>query len=158
MTRHALLVPFDDLAPVVDEWRERTCVAKPSHGIPPHVTLLLPCPGEVDAIAAVLAPFPAFDVEFRDVGTFPDALWLAPEPGDVFRALTAALTAAFPDHLPYEGRFPDVVPHLTVAQGEIDDATSAMRERLPIASRAERVALLEQVEPPHWRAAEVFTL
>ena len=41
MSRHALVVPFPELAPVVDDLRERTCVSKPSHGMPPHVTLLV---------------------------------------------------------------------------------------------------------------------
>ena len=36
MSRHALVVPFPELAPVVDDLRERTCVSKPSHGMPPH--------------------------------------------------------------------------------------------------------------------------
>ncbi|HLY94402.1 MAG TPA: 2'-5' RNA ligase family protein, partial [Gaiellaceae bacterium] len=104
VTRHGLIVPFDDLAAAVDEWRERTCAAKPSHGVPPHVTLLLPCPGDAEGIAHALEPFPAFDVAFRDVDTFPGALWLAPDPGDVFRAITAALVEAFPDFQPYEGQ------------------------------------------------------
>ena len=54
MTAFALVVPFADLARVVDELREETCLTKPSHGMPPHVTLLVPSPGAAGAIAEVL--------------------------------------------------------------------------------------------------------
>jgi hypothetical protein len=36
VTPFALVVPFDDLAPVVDGLREQACATKPSHGMPPH--------------------------------------------------------------------------------------------------------------------------
>jgi hypothetical protein len=36
VTVHAVSVPFPSPAPVLDEWRERACVATPSHGVPPH--------------------------------------------------------------------------------------------------------------------------
>ena len=158
LSRYALIVPFDDLADAVDEWRERTCVAKPSHGVPPHVTLLLPCPSDVEGIGHVLEPFPAFDVVFRDVGSFPGALWLAPEPDAVFRTITGALVEAFPGHLPYGGRYPDVIPHLTVAQGELDAAEAALRALVPLVSRSERALLIEQIEPPLWNVAATFEL
>ena len=71
MSELALVVPFEKLAPVVDDLRERTCDAKPSHGMPPHVTLLVPAPRAADAISGVLAPFPAFDVAFARLDRFP---------------------------------------------------------------------------------------
>jgi hypothetical protein len=79
---HAIVVPFEELAPVVDGLRERTCISKPSHGMPPHVTLLYPAPGDVDAIAGVLVAFVAFDVVFARLDRFPGTLWLAPEPAE----------------------------------------------------------------------------
>ena len=39
--RSAITVPFPEAA-AFDGWRERTCGSKPSHGVPPHVTLLFP--------------------------------------------------------------------------------------------------------------------
>ena len=77
----ALSVPFRDLAPVVDEWRERTCAAKPSHGVPPHVTLLDPGTARCSpAPPRLSASFGPFDVTFARFDRFPAALWLAPEP------------------------------------------------------------------------------
>ena len=158
MTRHALVVPFPGLAPVVDEWRERTCATKPSHGMPPHVTLLVPSPGDVGAITEALAPFGAFDVTFAAVDRFPGTVWLAPEPARPFRELIEALAATFPDHPPYGGVFSEVVPHLTVAQAELDAAAAEVGPWLPVRSRAEIAVLFEQVQPDHWRERATFDL
>ena len=95
MTHVALVVPFSDLAEAVDELRERTCVSKPSHGVPPHVTLLTPCPDDAAAIEAELAPFRPFDVSFVALDRFPGTLWLADPPGP-FREMTEALALRVP--------------------------------------------------------------
>jgi 2'-5' RNA ligase len=156
VSRFALFVPFAGLADVVDGWRERTCVAKPSHGLPPHVTVLVPAPDDVATIAEKLEPFAAFDVAFPRLDRFPGTLWLAPEPAEPFRELVAAFVRAFPDHPPYGGRYRNVVPHLTVAQTDLDDAAADLEPWLPLRSRADRVALFEQVQDDHWR--EVATI
>jgi hypothetical protein len=158
VTRFALVVPFPDLAPIVDDWRERTCVSKPSNGVPPHVTLLVPCPGDVDAVGSALEGFGAFDVAFADFGRFPGALWLAPEPADPFRRMTAALVDRFPDHQPYGGAFAEVIPHLTVAQADLETAAAVLRPQLPHHGRAREALLLEEVRPQRWRGAHTFPL
>ena len=158
MTRLALVVPFPDLAPVVDELRERTCVTKPSHGMPPHVTLLVPCPGDVSAIAEQLAPFDPFDVSFAALDRFPGTLWLAPDPHEPFREMTAALVARFPEHRPYGGVFAEVVPHLTVAQADLDAAAGELEPKLPVHSRAGSAALFEQDPAERWSKIAMFAL
>ena len=70
----------------------------------------------------------------------PRVLLPAPEPDEPFRAMTAALVAAFPEHPPYGGKYDDPIPHSTVAIG--DDAVLDAIERelagsLPIAARAD---------------------
>jgi 2'-5' RNA ligase len=155
----AFTVPFRDLAPAVDEWRERSCEAKPSHGVPPHVTLLIPAPPDVAGAAEALAPFGSFDVTFARLDRFPGTLWLAPEPSDPFVAMTRALLERFPDHAPYRGLFKEITPHLTVAQGaDSGAAETALRPLLPLGSRAASVVLFEQVAPDHWRENAEFAL
>jgi 2'-5' RNA ligase len=155
----AFSIPFRDLAPLVDDWRERTCMAKPSHGVPPHVTLLIPAPPDMGAAEAALTEFSPFDVTFRQLDRFPGTLWLAPEPTTPFVAMTEALVRQFPDHPPYEGMFETVTPHLTVAQGEdLDEAAAALTKRLPLRSRASSVVLFEQVAPERWREAAELPL
>ena len=150
MTAFALVVPFADLARVVDELREKTCLTKPSHGMPPHVTLLVPSPGATGAIAEVLAPFPSFDVRFERVDRFPGTLWLAPEPSEPLVAMIEALGRRFPDHPPYRGAFPRIVPHLTIAQSSFHTAIATAEAWLPLHARAERALLLAETEPDHW--------
>ena len=158
MTLYAATVPFPTLAPVVDCVRERTCVSKPSHGVPPHVTLLLPIPGDADAVASAVSGFGQFEVAFRTFGRFPGALWLAPEPVEPFVAMTQSLMGALPGHLPYGGEFPDIVPHLTVAQADLDDVEAELAPSLPLTGRAVSVAIFEQQEPPYWREVASFEL
>jgi 2'-5' RNA ligase len=155
---HAIVVPFVGLAPVVDDLRERTCVSKPSHGMPPHVTLLYPAPSDVDAIAGVLLAFSAFEVVFARLDRFPGAVWLAPEPPEPFLRVIEALVRRFPEHRPYDAEFAEIVPHLTVAQSAFDDAVSRVETSLPLRSRAERAVLLEQAQPDRWREVAAFQL
>ncbi|HEY2371009.1 MAG TPA: 2'-5' RNA ligase family protein [Gaiellaceae bacterium] len=154
----ALVVPFPGLPDIVTDWVERTVPAKPSHGMPPHVTVLSPSPGDVVGIAETLWDFSAFEVDFRELDRFPGTLWLAPEPSTPFREMTNALVARFPDHPPYGGTFAHVIPHLTVAQAELNDAAAAIAEWLPLQARAEFVVLLEQVQREHWREVATFDL
>jgi 2'-5' RNA ligase len=162
VTELALVVPFDDLAPVVDELREQTCVTKPSHGMPPHVTLLAPCPGDAAddeaAIAETLRPFPAFTVRFAQVDRFPGTLWLAPEPAERFVRMTEALAARFPAFPPYGGLYANIVPHLTVAQSGFDEAIRTAGAWLPLRARAERAVLFEQSAPDRWVERARFEL
>ena len=83
-----------------------------AEGVPAHVTVLYPFrPSEqIDAavktcLTKIFRGTPVFDVRFRDVGRFSGVLWLAPEPRAHIDALTRACVAAFPDCLPYAGRF-----------------------------------------------------
>ena len=158
MNRFALVVPFEGLASVVDDLRERTCEAKPSHGMPPHVTLLVPAPPDVEAIAEVLFASAAFEVVLPRLERFPGTLWLAPEPAQPFARMIEALLQRFPEYPPYGGSFTEIVPHLTVAQGEFEEAVSTLEPWLPLSTRAERAVLLERVQARHWREVASFDL
>lgn len=148
MPEFALAVPFPGLV-------ERGSV---KDNLPPHVTVLVPCPGEVAAIGEVLAPFGAFDVSFPRLERFPEILWLAPEPAEPFVAMTEAMVARFPDHPPYGGIHDRIVPHLTVAQAQLDGNAARVEPLLPLGSRVETVVLYEHVDTEHWREIHTFEL
>jgi len=112
MPDFALAVPFPGLV-------EQVAV---TNNLPPHVTVLVPCPDEVGAIGEALAPFGVFDVDFPRLDRFPEILWLAPEPPEPFVAMTEAVVARFPDYPPYGGIHERIVPHLTVAEAELGTA------------------------------------
>jgi 2'-5' RNA ligase len=162
-TRTALVVEVLEAAATVDAWLERTANAKPSNGVPAHVTVLYPFvpAAEVDEalladLRTLVAGFPSFAFELRECRHFPGVLYLAPDPPEPFVALTEAVVAAYPGYLPYEGVFADVVPHLTVAEGEhtvLGRAEGEIRQLLPIAAEAREIVLLEEVDPElaRWR-------
>jgi len=147
--RHALLVPFPELLPLVEQWLERTDATGPSQGIPPHVTVLSPAPS---GIGDVLDGFEAFDVVFRETRRFVDVVYLAPEPAEPFVALTRAVWGRFPDWPPYGGQFlPEITPHVTVAWGALlDEAEVDLGPRLPVRARACEAVLFGEVEPGRW--------
>jgi hypothetical protein len=154
--QHYLVVPFPEVAEVVDPWREQSLGAKPSSGVPPHVTLLAPCPGEADSIREVLDGTEAFDVEFRELCRFTvvPTLYLAPEPAQPFLDLIGALMGRFPDWPPYGGLHDTVVPHLTVTQGAAEDAAEqAVARKLPLRGRAREALLLAEVAPDRFEPA-----
>jgi hypothetical protein len=154
---HVLLVPFPAIASVVEPWLEHSAGARPSHGIPPHVTLLSPCAPDPEGIAVVLEEATTFDVEFREVRRFPGVVYLAPEPAEPFVELTRAVWRRFPDWPPYAGAHSTITPHLTVAWGaRLDEAEAHVGARLPLRGRAQEAVLLRRIEPDRWEQAARF--
>lgn len=121
-------------------------------GVPAHVTVLYPwLPREVvtaDDLAALgeiaTAATPAV-VRLARLERFPAVLWLAPDPCDLFDALTAAVVARWPQCPPYAGTVAEPVAHLTVAQGPddlLDEVAARVEPRLPVGADAERLVLI----------------
>ena len=106
-------------------------------GVPAHVTLLFPFmpaaalrPPVRRALAEIAATVEPFDVRFATVGRFPGVVYLVPEPGATFTALTDAIVARFPAYQPYEGAFDVVIPHLTLVElptAPLDEIAAAAR-------------------------------
>lgn len=155
--RTGLVVPIPQAQALLAGVRSRfdACL---NPGVPPHVTVLFPfvdlpriLPEDTAALSDVIGSQPAFEVTFARFGRFPRVLWLAPEPSEPFRRLTRALAARWPDHPPYGGLYPEVVPHLTVAdlqeaQGDVEPVfaqiEAALAFGLPFAARVAEVHLL----------------
>jgi hypothetical protein len=144
---------------VVGEWRQRHTLGA-QKGVPPHITVLGPfippselTPAIETGLAELFTDIPAFDFRLAKVARFPLVVYLAPEPADLFRALTEAVVDRFPGYPPYGGVFDEVIPHLTVAECETGmcedpDAILGEIERdivgvVPIEARAREVWLME---------------
>jgi 2'-5' RNA ligase len=116
-----------------------------------HVTALGPFVEELTEdvelrVAAIAAETEPFDFVLERIGRFEDGtLHLLPEPDEGFRKLTARLVAEFPAFPPYEGRFDDHFPHLTLdrlSEEVSAESTLALLDGvLPARSRAERLDL-----------------
>ena len=141
-------------------------------GMPAHVTVLYPFvpPPRIDAqvvgaVQRTIAPAPPFAFTLVALRRFPGVLYLAPEPDEPFRRLTAALWRQFPDCPPYRGRHADTVPHLTVAHRADDDhpdhvadaITQAMADSLPIRAVARHLALVDSTSG-RWRTRATLPL
>ena len=168
--RTALVVAVPEAALVVDAWRERTSYAKPSAGVPAHVTVLFPfVPAarvteqlRVD-LHGLFGTFPTFAVTFAETARFESVLYLAPLPAEPFVRLTEAVVRAYPEYPPYDGEFDEVVPHLTVAEGDPETLEEAEREihgALPIETHVAEVLLLEELKPraARWDVRAAFPL
>ncbi|ANH40253.1 hypothetical protein I601_3854 [Nocardioides dokdonensis FR1436] len=161
-TGHTVLaVPVPEL----DDWvRARTraydaaWVSADPGFVHAHVTVLapwVPAPSDADLerVAALLAPVPAFEARLGEVDVFPNGLvHLRPGPLAAFAALTALVVDAYPGHPPYEGRYGAVEPHLSLDQVGPGPAPGGppvtrgsvgadLADRLPVRTRVDRVDL-----------------
>ena len=172
--RTALLVRCPEAERVVGDHRALYDAAA-RVGVPAHITVLYPFvdPGHINAqvvervgeIAADTAPF---DLVLRRTAWFEEAvLYLAMEDPSPLLGLTTAATAAFPSHAPYEGRFADPIPHLTVAHNEpvgvLREVEKAVLPVLPVHQQVSAVELWTGPRPTlggrgRWRRLEAFPL
>jgi len=167
MPESALVITVPEAEPVVSEWRARHDWSA-QRGVPAHITLLYPfAPTErvdeqlLGELGELFAAHRAFEFALPRVARFPEVAWLAPEPDQPFRALIASIAARFPDYPPYEGVHDEVIPHLTVAEGDVelqDRVEAALSRHLPIAARADDVAFLHEGDDGLWREAHRFPL
>jgi len=144
----AVVVPVPAVESAVSHWRQRFDHSA-AQGMPAHITLLYPflaerrLSDEVFAqLSVVCGQVGAFDVRFSQTGRFPGVLYLEPEPADRLRALTLAIAGQWPEVQPYEGRFSEIVPHLTVALAEesavLDEVEADLGPMLPLVATLDK--------------------
>ena len=147
-----IVVTVPESEPVVRGVRARHDPAA-AYGVPPHVTVLYPWLSQAEITDQVLADLRtlaasmvAFEAVLTQVGRFPGVAWLAPEPAGRFLALTRAIWGTWPHRAPYEGRFAEPVPHLTVADGVadsiLDEVCLELAPLVPISFTVEALTVL----------------
>ncbi len=141
-------------------------------GVPAHVTLLYPFkpPHELTAelsreLVELFAKHSAFTVSFRGTKRFQNVLYLPPKPAEPFQRLAEIIAERYPEAPPYGGQFPDIIPHLTVAQ--ISDSRrleeiavqfeQVAQGCLPIQAIVREIALMDN-ESEYWRIRARFSL
>jgi 2'-5' RNA ligase len=167
MPESALVIEVPEAEPLVSEWRAQYDWSA-QRGVPAHITILYPfapterIDDELQAeLTELFAAGSGFSFDLPRVARFPDVAWLAPEPNEPFKALMAAVVARFPEYPPYEGIHDEVIPHLTVAEGDAelqDRVEAALAEHLPIAARASDVSLLVEDDAERWSRLVRFPL
>jgi hypothetical protein len=90
------------------------------------------------------------------------SLWLDSDAARLFRSLTQLVWRAFPAYPPFEGRFDEVVPHLTIADHgpfeEMQAAERTVQRHLPISAITQAVTLMVEQPAGRWDAAASFPL
>lgn len=142
-----------------------------AQGVPAHFTILFPFlpPERVDPdvrrkLKLLCRRHSPFRCVLDRVGRFPATAYLAPVIAAPFIELTNAVAREFPECPPYAGAHTAIVPHLTIAHGDVraaDEAQAALEEELrrngPVASHCGSVRLLENSSGT-WRALDEFAL
>lgn len=147
----AVIVPIPAAEPLVGHWRAQLDPAA-AVGVPAHVTLIYPFLDQEHLTSDVLyelvhlvAGHLSFSVTFTGCGTFPDVLYLAPEPEGPFRRLTEDLVLRWPEAPPYGGTITDPTPHLTITHGtqpeQAAKVAADVAAQLPLTVRIEHAAL-----------------
>ena len=118
--------------------------------------------GEIGILRDICASIEAFSFSFTEVRRFPATVYLHPDKSEVFAQITRTLVKMWPDCQPYNGAFPDLVPHLTVAD-RVNLETLAMverflRRRLPIKCFAREVWLMTSDHEGIWSQRAFFPL
>jgi hypothetical protein len=167
----ALVIMVPEAEPLVRPFRERHDPSAAA-GVPAHITLLYPflAPDAVDArvlddLSACFAPFVPISFALASIRRFPEVLYLAPDPAEPFRQLTLAIWDRYPQTPPYGGKWPDIVPHLSVAQlademqleriaGEFAPVAQAV---MPITATANEIALIDN-RMGRWHIRATFAL
>ncbi len=140
-------------------------------GVPAHITVVFPFVPLADLDANALqrlekavASEPAFEGRLTETRWFDDrVLYLAPDPAEPFVRLTESVTAAFPTVSPYDGLYPDVVPHLTVGMDGADEVLRAaegrLRQYLPVEFSVHQALLMSGLrETRTWRVERTLPL
>ncbi|MFF2807901.1 2'-5' RNA ligase family protein [Streptomyces sp. NPDC058000] len=165
--RTGLIVRIPEAESAVRAWRERFDPSARA-GVPAHVTVLFPFLDEnrIDArvrstLADMLSRHHAFDLRFESCGRFPGVLYLAPGPDTQLRRLTEVIADRWPEAPPYGGQFTEIVPHLTVADGQddavLDEIEADLLSKLPFTSRATSVDLMVH-DGTKWQERASFAL
>lgn len=170
VAQSALIVPVPEMERFVSALRE---LHDPSAllGVPAHITVLFPFFAPPELGAAVVASLSriakslrCFPFHLTSVGRFPEAVYLSPQPTEPFVELTRAVETTFPAYKPYGGRYPSVVPHLTVAHGanSMHDSVASQLQSVigdiaVVQCTCSQVVLIEN-SAGRWRTSHAFAL
>lgn len=163
----AIIVPVAEVEPIVGPLRLRYDKSA-LFGVPAHITLLIPfhppliAEAEIADLAEFFSTVPAFEFSFIEVRRFPQTAYLHPDRAPRFKTIITKLLERWPECGPYNGAFPDIVPHLTVAD-QVDaqilhEVQDLLSDHLPINCIAKEAWLLFSNDSGFWSRRTCFPL
>jgi len=164
MHRSSILLLVPDAEPLVGELRRKYDPSSPA-GIGAHITVMFPfVPAPViddSVIARIQVGGGPLALVFDRVERFPGLVYLALADARPVIELMRMLQAAWPQYPLYEGKYPEAIPHLTVAHGDDDVLDAVTRElalELPLVTTIEFATLMCEDESSHWHERARFAL
>ncbi len=105
-----------------------------------------------------------FSFTLSRIDTFPGVVYLEPSPRENFVRITGELVKNFPANPAYGGKYPEIHPHLTLAQltnnsdtGKVEAEIAAdILSKLPLTAVAEEVWLMVK-ENVQWTLKREFS-
>lgn len=164
----AVIFPLVNVDAAIGPWRIRHDPAAQA-GVAAHITILYPFvpPDRIDEhdlsrLDEYFSRLRPFEVQLGRTARFPGVLYLVPEPEALLVRIIRDLSELFPQHPPYQGRYQNVIPHLTVAQVEEETVLDAVEVEvasvLPLASPVDRAWLTVEDESGRWSVVRSFHL
>ena len=144
---------------------------KATAGVPAHIAILAPFMTPklitrdiIQRAENVFSSFHPFTFVLKDIGRWPETTFLFTYPSHCFTDMTNAISEEFPDYPPYAGMYDEIVPHLTIADENADNADIAERRLRtildhhgPIESKCTVVDLIENSSGA-WKTMHTFSL
>jgi 2'-5' RNA ligase len=166
----ALIVPVLEAEQYVSNFRMEYDPSA-SVGVPAHITINYPFTPEISnhldyiaELSSIISGFTQFPFQLIEICTFPQAVYLSPQPTSPFIDIIQAISSGFPESQPYKDEFSQIVPHLTLAQvkeNEIQSiekmALNLLNPNLPISAKASEIWLIENFKGK-WKRRMVFPL
>lgn len=150
-----ILIPVPAAESVVQNWRKKYDQVS-LHGIPSHITVLFPFKNPeiidekiISQICNFFSGIKQFEFSLIRISTFPDVVYLEPEPKEKFIELIKGIISIFPENPWFGGKFKEIKPHLTIGN-KLQDLELAKNEiskditlKLPTKSLATEAWLME---------------
>ena len=135
--------------PAVDAAMATILSVKPVQ-LPSHVTVLYPflSPRRLDssvrtALDGITGSVDTFEFQLTRVNQFPRVTYIEVVPTQPFIDLTQSVVSRFPNHPPYGGKFPTIIPHVTLRTvAPLALVEGALKPLLPITTVADQMWLM----------------
>ncbi|OGG13499.1 hypothetical protein A2773_03265 [Candidatus Gottesmanbacteria bacterium RIFCSPHIGHO2_01_FULL_39_10] len=170
MAESVIIVPVLTAEPIVGKWRKKYDPVA-LHGIPAHITLLYPFLNPayltsdiLDKLGDIFFKTHKFSFALTRIDTFPGVVYLEPDPKENFIQITQTLVKNFPANPAYSGKYPEIHPHLTLAQLTNNSDTDRVEAeiaadvlgKLPLTAVAEEAWLMVK-EDVQWTLKREFS-
>ena len=170
MTMTAFVVRVPEAESIVYPLRKH-CDSRAAAGAPAHIAILSPFMAAelitgaiIQKARNVFSSFRPFTFFLNDVGRWPETTFLLARPAHYFTDMTNAISEEFPDYPPYSGMYDEIIPHLTIADKNVDNADIAeygvrriLEQHGPIEAKCTVVDLIENSSGV-WKIMHTFSL